>query len=415
VIIKGRSVGSIKHWGRYLPEQGENEKAIEHEIRGTLAQDLKGALEEMRDLSFATKSQGNFMYHASFNPRADEKLTPVQWQIAIDRVEEKLGFKDHQRIVYEHVKEGRQHFHVLWSRVDPETITIRDMKNDRPKLRNIANELEREFGLTPTKAVRDHDDPRPYEEWEKKQDGRKRLDRAAMKTELTELWHATDSGKAFIAAVEERGYKVAQGDRRDFVILDHLGDAHSLARRLDGVKTAEVRIRFADVGRDGLPSVAEARNVQRNLNLGENGIFDRDAAARAWEDRLASAAIEAGREKDKQRRDERTRQGKEQRLAARDRGHGGMVSEQRAATSRFERNTLAAEAQREGKPSPAQSRSSREKAEEHAPTAPQAQKAQEHEAKEPRVAEIRQARAGDRTRQPHGAWRGRNSGGGWER
>jgi hypothetical protein len=414
LIIKGKAVRSVGHWSRYLPEQGENEKVVEHEIRAT-ATTLREALLEMRDCARHTGSRGDFMYHASFNPKADEKLTLEQWFGAIDRVENKMGFKDHQRVVYEHVKEGRQHFHVLWNRVDPETLTIRDIKGDHYTLRRIAKELEREYGLTPTKAVRDYGDPRPYEQWEKKQDGHKRLDRDAMKAELTELWHATDSGKAFIAAVEERGYKVAKGDRRDFVILDHAGDAHSLARRLDGVKTAEVRARFAEVDREKLPSVAEARNVQRNLNLGENGIFHRDAAARAWDDRIASAAIEAGKEKDKQRRDERTRQGKEQRLAARDRGHGGMVSEQRAATSRFERNTLAAEARREGKPSPAQSRSSREKAEEHAPTAPQGQKAQEHEAKEPRVAEIRQARAGDRTRQPHGAWRGRNSGGGWER
>ncbi len=84
MIIKGRAVGSVNHWARYLPEQGENETVKEHEIRGTQARDLKGALEEMRAASLATRSEGNFLYHASFNPRPDEKLTPEQWQNMCD-------------------------------------------------------------------------------------------------------------------------------------------------------------------------------------------------------------------------------------------------------------------------------------------------------------------------------------------
>jgi hypothetical protein len=415
LIIKGGAAQSVKFWSKHLLNDKTNEKAELREVRGTLSQDLEAVLWEMKDVAGGSRCHRNFLYQAHINPRADEKLTPEQWRHAVDTLERNLGLEGHQRAVIEHVKEGRQHYHIVWNRVDQDTLRVADIGGNYYTMRRTSNQLEQEFGLSRTKPVRDYGDSRPIPLWELNRGRESGIDPKAITAELTQLWHATDSGKAFIAAVEERGYKVAKGDRRDFVILDHAGDAHSLARRLDGVKTAEVRARFAEVDREKLPSVAEARNVQRNLNLGENGIFDRDAAARAWDDRMASAAIDAGKEKDKQRRDERTRQGKEQRLAARDRGHGGMVSEQRAATSRFERNTLAAEAQRQGKPSPVQSRSSRERAEEHAPTAPQAQKAQEHEAKEPRVAEVRQARSGNRTRQPHGAWRERNSGGGWER
>ena len=52
---------------------------------------------------------------------------------------------------------------------------------------------------------------------------------------------------------------MAKGDRRDFVVLDPTGDAHSLARRLEGVRVANVRARFADVDRESLPDVAAAR------------------------------------------------------------------------------------------------------------------------------------------------------------
>lgn len=253
MIIKGRAVRSIKHWGRYLSEVGENEKAVQHEIRGTVATKLKEALWEMWDIARATKTKGNFLYHASFNLPANESLTPEQWQRAIDLVEKRMGFQGHQRIVYEHVKDGRKHFHVLWNRTDPEKITIRDIKGDRYTLRRVSNQLEREFGLTPTKAVRDYDDPRSYAEWEITGRGRQRLHVEQIKAELTALWKETASARDFIAAVEERGYKFAKGDKRDFVVLDALGDVHSLARRLDGVRVADVRARMRHIDRDSLP------------------------------------------------------------------------------------------------------------------------------------------------------------------
>lgn len=108
---------------------------------------------------------------------------------------------------------------------------------------------------------------------------------------MTELWRAADNGKAFIAAAEERGYKIAKGDRRDFVVVDHAGDVHSLARRLDGVRVADLRAKFADIDRDSLPSAAEARTAQRMLQMEQGGNFDRDAADSAWNDAVSKSAI----------------------------------------------------------------------------------------------------------------------------
>jgi hypothetical protein len=79
---------------------------------------------------------------------------------------------------------------------------------------------------------------------------------------LTDLWRSTDSGRAFAAAIEQHGYVLAKGDRRDFCVIDQAGDVHSLARRLDGVTAADVRERMVDVDREALPSVADARALQ---------------------------------------------------------------------------------------------------------------------------------------------------------
>ena len=80
-----------------------------------------------------------------------------------------------------------------------------------------------------------------------------------MKAEVTELWNAADSARAFAAALEERGYVLCKGDRRDFCIIDPAGNEHSLARRIAGAKASDIRSRMAAIGRDALPSVAQGR------------------------------------------------------------------------------------------------------------------------------------------------------------
>ena len=288
MIIKGRAVGSIGHWSRYLKDVGDNEKVIEHEIRGTWANDLKGALEEMRDFSLATRSEGDFLYHGIFTIHPEDKLTTEQWLQSIERVEQRMGFNGHQRVIYEHVKEDGSHFHVLWSRVDLKSLTIKDIQGDRYTLRRVANEFEQEYGLRPTKAVRDFDDARYLAEWEYKAAERSGVNIKAFKAELLELWHATDSGKAFIAAADERGYAIAKGDQRSFVILDRGGEIHSLPRRLDGVRTADVCARFDGID---LPSVAEARDVQRARAMEQGRTAGRDGADRASQEFIPNAPI----------------------------------------------------------------------------------------------------------------------------
>ena len=59
---------------------------------------------------------------------------------------------------------------------------------------------------------------------------------------------------------------------------------HSLARRLEGVKAADVREQMADIDRASLPSVTEARTAQQE-RFSRDGAFDRAAAVSAWENR----------------------------------------------------------------------------------------------------------------------------------
>ncbi|CAK0766753.1 hypothetical protein CCP3SC15_3520001 [Gammaproteobacteria bacterium] len=76
------------------------------------------------------------------------------------------------------------------------------------------------------------------------------------------MWKQGGSGKEFSEAAEARGYILARGEKRPFVVVDEQGKAHNLARQIEGVKTAELRARLEGVK---LPSVEEAtaRQVER--------------------------------------------------------------------------------------------------------------------------------------------------------
>lgn len=294
MIINGNPACDVQFWSKHLVKK-ENDRAEVVEMSGLLAEDLSSALKEMQAIADQSRCHRNFLYQANINPRDSEHLSPEQWREAVDTLEKNLGLEGHQRIVVEHEKEGRVHRHVIWNRVDTETLRVADMGGNYYTHERTARELEKRFGLEPTPSL--HGEHRPEgrpertpELWEQRAASRSQIDPKAIKQELTEMWRASESGEAFAAALEERGYVLAKGDRRDFCVVDHAGDAHSLARRLDGVRAKEVREHLADIDREALPTVAEAREAQHKR------FPTREDAAYAWANR--DGVLERGGEDD---------------------------------------------------------------------------------------------------------------------
>ena len=269
MIVNGGSRSNGAFFARHLVRADENERVSVTEMRGfTYAQDVPSAFRELADFASGTRCKNHF-YHVNINTRADEHLTPEQWQTAVDRVERALHLDGQPRFIVEHQKEGRTHCHVVWSRIDPDTLTaISDSHNYR-RHEQVATELEAAFGhqvteraLTRDKETTERPEPN-VKDWESFRAAESKIDPKAIKAELTELWRHSDTGPAFAAALAERGYILAKGDRRDYCVIDPAGDEHSLARRISGVKAVEIRSRMADVDREALPSVAEARALAR--------------------------------------------------------------------------------------------------------------------------------------------------------
>ena len=266
MIINGGSRSNGRYFAGHLMRADENERVQVVEMRGLAADTLPEAFREMHGLASAECK--NYFYHANLNTRVDEHLTPEQWDHAVDALEHELNLDGHARFVVEHEKDGRTHRHVVWSRIDPDTLTATSDSNNYAAHERAARALEVEFGHEAVRGVHAERDGKARPErrpkaWETFRGHESGIDPQAVKAEITALWQASDSGQAFRAALEERGYLLCKGDRRDFCVIDQAGDEHSLARRIQGAKAADIRARLADFDRDTLPGVAEARLLAR--------------------------------------------------------------------------------------------------------------------------------------------------------
>ena len=80
-----------------------------------------------------------------------ETLTRQQWEEAADRIERMLGLTGQPRAIAFHTYErnGDEHMHVAWSRIDQNTLTAIPLPFFKQRLKKISRELELQFGLQP--------------------------------------------------------------------------------------------------------------------------------------------------------------------------------------------------------------------------------------------------------------------------
>ena len=270
MVIKGGSVSGAARFAAHLERTDTNEIRNEViEMRDVAATDLRGALLEMEAVASACPNCKKPLYQASINTQANERLTDEQRMQAVDRLEKELGLTGQPRVVVVHEKnDGREHCHVVWSRIDLDKMrAISDSHNYR-KHEIVARELEREFGHERVQGAHIERDgkprpPRTPSHKEIQQGARTGVSPKQAREHLTALWQRADNGKAFAEGLAQSGWILARGDRRDFVAVDQKGGTHSLSRRIDGATAKMVRERLADLKPETLPSVAEARATQQ--------------------------------------------------------------------------------------------------------------------------------------------------------
>lgn len=253
----------------YAEKLGKNELTELIDIRGTLARDIKGAFAEMEAIAKGSRCR-DFLYHYQINPEPGVTLTPEQWQRAVEASEKALGLEDTQHVVFRHVKDGREHYHVVCNRVrlnERGDLRAVNMGNDAKKREEIAVQLEKEFGLDglENRPLLTHErGARAPKGWEYKQAERTGgMNPRAMKAQVTALYNESANGKEFTAALERNGFILGKGEKCDFVVIPERGNAANLARRIEGVNIAEIRAKLSDLDRERLPTEKQAREAQR--------------------------------------------------------------------------------------------------------------------------------------------------------
>lgn len=148
MIIKSHIRGGYRAAAQYMKDIGQNEKTRLVHISDPDAKNLDEAFHNMWTVASNSKAKKP-LHHISINPFKDERLTDEQVMKIIQRCEQKYGYlpDEHQRVIVEHIKDGRQHFHVIWNRVNLGTGKAVWPGMHWNKSKQAAREMERELGL----------------------------------------------------------------------------------------------------------------------------------------------------------------------------------------------------------------------------------------------------------------------------
>jgi hypothetical protein len=265
MILKGSQRAGGRDLATHLSNEYDNERIEVASVRGTVADDLHGAFAEYEAVAAGTRARKP-LYSLSINP--SHPLSRAQYMAAIDHIEDRLGLTGQPRAIVFHVKDAREHAHVVWSRIDIDTMKAIPISHDRMKLRTCARELAHAYGLSlPPGLAEDRGDAR-FEKTRQITFAEKAMAEAsgitpeARRSAITALFHASDSTESFRDGLERAGYVLAQGQRRAYVVVDRAGHVHALARQIDCVRTRDVKARLEALPPESLPTVEQAQAQQ---------------------------------------------------------------------------------------------------------------------------------------------------------
>ncbi len=184
-------------------------------------------------------------WHPEQDPSRDHMLDVARQSMVV------LGLQEHEAIIVAHRDTPHRHVHVMVNRVHPVTGMVASNSNSKRKLQNYARVYAKEHGLTYSPMREENAQKREAGEPTPKVD-----------QNMQDAWRQSDSGKGLIAALDERGFKGAQGRKARFVVVDRYGDIKNPVRLIPGIRTKDMHERLRDVDVSTLPD-ADALAKQR--------------------------------------------------------------------------------------------------------------------------------------------------------
>lgn len=234
---------------RHLLNSFDNDQVEVLGIRGSAAHDVVGFMTETEAIASGTNCRKPF-YALSISPPF--AFSADQYAATIERIESELGLAGQPRVVIRHVKNGREHYHTVWSRIDHRSMTAIHLSHDRLKLQKVRREMAARFGYQLPNEPHNRPPDSPAESAHANATG---ITPDQRRHDITEAYMASDNAASFRAALAELGYTLARGDKRAFVVVDESGSVHSLTRHIKSVRTKHILALLAPLKPEDLPSV----------------------------------------------------------------------------------------------------------------------------------------------------------------
>lgn len=255
---RGRGGGAL---ARHLTSRAKGQRSELVDVRGLSASTTREALDEL----VASSAHGRTdrpVHHLHVDP-------PHGWDRADVRdhflaaYEAEFGLTALPRFIQEHEKNGRVHWHVVYSLVQDDGRMI-SLSHDRARREKVSRVIEHELGMPLIRgahskavaaalvgegrldvvramAVAGHlQGPRPVAvtPMQRHQAERTAVDPRAVQAAALTAWKAADSGPALEAALAAADLRLALGDKGP-VVIDAAGGAHSLSRILGAASRAD--------------------------------------------------------------------------------------------------------------------------------------------------------------------------------
>ncbi len=246
LIIKGNARGGSKQMGIHLMSS-ENDHVDTIEVRGFIADDVRGGLQEAYAHSRATKAS-KFLYSASFSPPEYAAFSDEEFLEVINRAENKLKLNDQPRVIVRHSKDGRDHVHCVWSRIDTEKMKAIPLEYDRDRLNALSRDIFLENGWTLPAGFKDkhNRDLRTFNLAEWQQAKRHNQNPKTIKARIQHAWSISDDKQSFANALAHEGFFLAKGDKKNVhVAVDWHGEVYAITRAT-GENTKSVKVKLGE-------------------------------------------------------------------------------------------------------------------------------------------------------------------------
>lgn len=304
MILKGGSVGGGGLASHLQKEENEAVRIIATE--GILSQTIDGMTAEIRARAVSITKKGAF--HVAISAQPGCPWGDAEKRQAIDAVLKEYRAEGAPYFVVGHQKDtqgvGRdEHLHIIISRIDSRGRVVDDGYT-RVRNEKVGRCVEHDLGHPLTvgkhnKAVAAklrtegradvaewmagagaQTAPRPtaaITHAEAQQQTRTKVTKAQAAAEILAGWRESDCGNAFRAALADRGYSLAHGDKRPdlIMVVDPAGGDHELTNALQMAMKAEgttvraatmragIDAKTGDLDRAALPSLSAARATAR--------------------------------------------------------------------------------------------------------------------------------------------------------